>query len=473
MKYPVKLYQAISVISFSILSMVQVYLVFNTYQLENERYYFSEKKTINDAYLRWITNDKLFPGGQAVIDSFLYRNAVNIELLYTHDQESFDIKRQKICDSIFSALRQYSYVDSFLAHLTDSAQIEGDHAYALVVEGLDLMTAQHGYIPLYSKSETYPLIRHDIQLPAGTRIGGNLATLKPQNRVSWLTVSDTKPHTNKIIFSLYVDSNNRMLVIIRKMMPVLLLSLISLLINVYLFYITFKNWIRQKKLTEMKTDFLNSITHEFNTPIAAINVASKGLKNQKIAGKTENINALTDVIQRQASRLEKLVGQVLDVTSLNQVALNKEAYALHSLLDEILLDYRLNIANREVELTLLKEADHDRVVLDRFHFTTMLLNILDNALKYNMQPVKKISVSTANYKQGIQLSIRDNGTGIGEKTKEQIFKKFYRGNEHDPKAAGLGLGLFYVKQCVDAHNWDIFVGSTPGEGTNFIISIPQ
>ncbi len=473
MKYPVKIYQTISVISFTILSVVQIYLVFNTYQLENERYYFSEKKTINDAYLRWITNDKLFPGGQAVIDSAVTRNADKLEWLSQQDPESFDIKRQKICDSIFSLLHQHNSLDKFLSDVTDSMEIKGSLVYALMIEGLDLMTTGGRYLSLYTKNETYPLLNPESQFPDGVRIGGTLTKTSSQSRVSWLTISDPKPHSNKIIFALYVDSGSRTLTIIKRMMPVLLLSLASLLINVYLFYITFKNWIRQKKLTEMKTDFLNSITHEFNTPIAAINVASKGLKNQKIAGKTENIQSLTDIIQRQTSRLEKLVSQVLDVTTLNQVALHKETYSLHSLLDEILLDYRLNISNKEVELTLLKEADRDEVILDRFHFTTMLLNILDNAIKYNTQPVKKISVSTANYKKGIQLSIRDNGVGMAEKTKEQIFKKFYRANADEPKASGLGLGLFYVKQCVDAHNWDLFVGSTPGEGTNFIISISQ
>lgn len=473
MKYPIKIYQIISVISFTILSVVQIYLVFNTYQLENERYYFSEKTTINDAYLKWITNDKLFPGGQAVIDSAITRNADKLEWLSEHDPEGFEIKKQKICDTIFSILHQYNSVAKFLADVTDSMEIRGSLVYALMIEGLDLMTDRNIYLPLYAKNDTYPLLNPEKQFSGGFRIGGTLTNLKFQNRVSWLTVSDLKPHSNKIIFALYVDSSNRTLAIIQKMMPVLLLSLVSLLINVYLFYITFKNWIRQKKLTEMKTDFLNSITHEFNTPIAAINVASKGLKNQKIAGKTENILSLTDVIQRQAARLQKLVGQVLDVTSLNQMTLDKETYSLHSLLDEILLDYRLNISNQEVELTLLKEAVRDEVVLDRFHFTTMLLNILDNAIKYNIQAVKRITVSTANYKRGIQLSIRDNGVGMAEKTKEQIFKKFYRANADESKTTGLGLGLFYVKQCVDAHSWDLFVGSTPGEGTNFIISIAQ
>ena len=473
MKYPIRVYQAIAIFSFTILSVVQVFLVYNTYQLENERYYFSEKRSINEAYIKWVTNDKVFPGGQAIIDSTIARNAEKLEWLYEHDPEMLEIAKQKICDTIFTTLRKNNSFDKFLSDFTLAAAMDDSLVYCLAIEALEYMMTNGRYLTLYNRNVKYSLLSPELQYPEGIRIGGNLQKPELQNRAAWLSVSEPVPRTNRIIFSLYVDNHNRTLSIVKKMMPVLLLSLISLLINVYLFYITFKNWIKQKKLTEMKTDFLNSITHEFNTPIAAINVASKGLKNQKISGKVENIISLTDVIQRQAARLEKLVGQVLDVTTLHQVTLHKDTYSLHSLLDEILLDYRLNISNQEVDLILLKEANEDRVELDRFHFTTMLLNILDNAIKYNTQPVKKISVSTANYKKGIQLSIRDNGIGMEANTKKQIFKKFYRNESNEMHVTGLGLGLFYVKQCVDAHGWDLFVGSTPGEGTTFIISISQ
>lgn len=473
MKYPIHTYKIIAVISFTILSVVQIFLVGNTYQLESDRYYFSEKKTINERYIRWITNDKLFLGGQSIIDSMVKRNTSQLEWLYYNEPATFETVKQKVCDSIFAELRRHQSLKTFLYSLKQSTGLKDSLEYALTIEALELMLGNGEYASLYSKKEQYPLIDRGIQRPEGIRIGGELDHADAQNRVTWLSVSEPKPYTNKIVFALYVDNHNRGMLIVKGMMPVLLLSLVSLLINVLLFYVTFKNWQKQKQLSEMKTDFLNSITHEFNTPIAAINVATKSLRNNKITDQKENIVSLADVVQRQAARLQKLVSQVLDVTSLNQLTLHKEQYSLHRLLEEILLDYRLNVSDQEIKLTLRKEANRDGVELDRFYFTTMLLNILDNAIKYNNQKIKEIVVSTSNDKKGIHLRIQDNGIGMTEETREQVFKKFFRktgdGMEH---TAGLGLGLYYVKQCVDAHAWELFVGSSQNEGTTFIITIP-
>ncbi|MFT3746983.1 MAG: HAMP domain-containing sensor histidine kinase [Agriterribacter sp.] len=473
MKYSILTYRIIAVISFAILSAVQVFLIFNTYQLENERYRFAEKTSINEYYSKIITNDKLFPGGQHIIDTVLNRNIPRLEELYKHHRASFEIEKQKVCDSIFTTLREHQTIGTILANYKQQRQIKDSLEYALVIESLDLLLEKGNYISLYTKKQKYPLVNAAYQFSEGIRIGGDLKNTNIQNRTTGLTVSIPIPGTYKIVFALYVDTHNRVREVVNKMMPVLTLSLISLLIIVAMFYITFRNWIRQKHLSEMKTDFINSITHEFNTPITAITVANRSLQNDKIIGKKENIHALSGIIQRQAGRLQKLVGQVLDLTTLNDLTLQKEQYSLHNLLDEILLDYRLNLGDKEVKLNLYKEAQNDTVVLDRFYFTTMLLNIMDNGIKYNEHQIKEITVSTSNTKKYIQITIQDNGIGMTEETKKNIFKKFYRSKTGDmEEISGLGLGLYYVKQSADAHGWDLFVRSAPGEGSAFIITIP-
>ncbi|MFT4015651.1 MAG: HAMP domain-containing sensor histidine kinase [Agriterribacter sp.] len=473
MKYSILTYRIIAVISFAILSAVQVFLIFNTYQLENERYRFAEKSSINEYYSKIITNDKLFPGGQRIIDTLLNRNIPRLEELYKHDRASFETEKQKVCDSIFAVLREHETLETILANYKRQKKIADSLEYALVIESLDLSLENGNYISLYNKKQKYNLIHAEYQHPEGIRIGGNLKTVNMQNRTTGLSVSIPIPRTYKIVFALYVDTHNRVHEVFSKMMPVLTLSLISLLIIVAMFYITFRNWIRQKHLSEMKTDFINSITHEFNTPITAITVANRSLQNDKIIGKKENIHALSGIIQRQAGRLQKLVGQVLDLTTLNDLTLQKEQYSLHNLLDEILLDYRLNLVDKEVKLNLYKEAQNDTVILDRFYFTTMLLNIMDNGIKYNDNQIKEITVSTTSTKKYIQITIRDNGVGMTEETKKNIFKKFYRSKIGDvEEISGLGLGLYYVKQSADAHGWDLFVKSNPGEGSAFIITIP-
>jgi two-component system phosphate regulon sensor histidine kinase PhoR len=466
-------HKVVAIISFTILCVVQVFLVFNTYELQKERYFFSEKSAINEFYSKLITNDKLFPGGQHIIDSVFNRNIPRLEYFYLHKKDSFDIHSQLVCDSIFTALKSRESIATILNSYKHQSHLRDSLEYALTIEALELLSEKGNYIEIYDRKNRYPLIHDEYQRKEGIRIGGSLESPTLQNRVAGLSVSNPAPGTYKIVFSLYVDTHNRVLVIARKMMPVLVLSLLSLLVNVWLFYVTFKNWLKQKKLAEMKTDFINSITHEFNTPITAITVANRSLQNEKIIDKKENIFALSEVIQRQAARLQKLVGQVLDLTKLNEVTLLKEAYSVGSLLDEILLDYRLNLADKDVNLNLRKEIKTDTVLLDPFYFTTMMLNIMDNAIRYNSSTEKEIIVTTFGDKENIKISIQDNGIGMTEETRQNIFKKFYRSNDNGIQATtSLGLGLYYVKQCADAHGWSLQVDSKQGEGTTFTITIP-
>jgi two-component system phosphate regulon sensor histidine kinase PhoR len=463
----------IAIISFTILSVVQVFLVYNTYELEKEKYFFPEKSGINEYYSRRIVNDKLFPGGQQIIDTVFNRNIIQLERLHHHERDSFYALSQLVCDSIFTTLRAHQSVGTILHNYKQETGMSDSIEYALTIDALELLGAEGNYISIYNKKNKYPLIHQEYQTPQGIRVGGNLSNPDLQNRATGLTVSMPIPGSYKLVFSLYVDTHNRLWVIARKMMPVLSLSLLSLLTNVWLFYVTFKNWLKQKKLSEMKTDFINSITHEFNTPITAITVANRSLQNEKIIERKENIYALSQVIQRQAARLKKLVGHVLDLTTLSEIALQKEPYSISSLLDEILLDYRLNLADKDVKLNLHKEIEADTVLLDPFYFTTMVLNIMDNGLKYNSNTTKEISVAVSGDKENIRVSIQDNGIGMTEETRKSIFKKFYRSNDKDmPEATGLGLGLYYVKQAADTHGWKLEVESTKGSGTTFIITIP-
>jgi two-component system phosphate regulon sensor histidine kinase PhoR len=297
--------------------------------------------------------------------------------------------------------------------------------------------------------------------------------LNKQNEATAITVSSPLSYTYRMSFSLHVEPVNRKKTVLRQMGLIFGLSLLSIIIIVSLFFVTFRNWLRQRKLSEMKSDFINNITHEFHTPIAAIIVANKSLQNEKIVENRENIRPLTEVIQRQSDRLKILIGQVLDVVSVNKINLNKKEYSVHHLLEEILLDYRLNLADTNIKMSFNKQAVKDIADLDQFYFTTMLLNIFDNALKYNENEIKEITVTTLNEKNTLQIIITDNGIGMQEEVMKHIFDKFYRGRDQgSQKAKGLGLGLYYVKQCVDAHKWKIEVKSKPGEGSTFIITIP-
>ncbi len=473
MRYSSTTHKVIAIFSFLILSSVQFFLLYNTYELKNDHYYLEERSTLSAEYSATIRNDKVMPGGQHIIDSFLAPNALHLEQLYKNDRPAFDILKQKICDSIFTTLRKANTANGVLAGIIRAHHFQHDLEYILLIDDISIMFRDNMYVNLYNKSSEYPLIETSIQTKDGIRIGGTLKDPVPRNRVMAIAVFSPDAYSNRVGFGLYVDIRNRRATILRLMMPTFLLALFSILSVVFLFFVTFRNWQRQKKLSEMKSDFINSITHEFHTPLSAIIVANKTMQKEKIISSPKNLQPLLEVVQRQSLRLQALISQVLDITTLNKISLNKEEYSLHHLLDEILLDYRLKLSGTHIQFRLQKDAEKDTVWLDRFWFTTILQNIFDNAIKYNKKEQKEITVSTFDDKKAVHISIRDNGIGMTDDIKRQVFDKFYRhAGPESTTIKGLGLGLFYVKQAVDAHSWDIVIVSEEGQGSTFIISIP-
>lgn len=472
-RYSITTHKVIAIVSFLILSSVQFFLLYNTYELEDEHYFLTERAYFNEVYTKAITDDKVMPGGQAILDKYLEGNIHSLEKLYITDRRAFDSVAQRCCDSAFRTLQKANNIDSVMSRTIDKYHLTRHYTYALLIEQIDLAFKKQEYVPLYAIGHHYKFIDPVFQSPDGIRIGGTLKHITTRNKATALTVSDQMAYSSRLRFSFHVDIPNRRSTIILHMLPTFMLSLFSILSVVMIFFITFRNWLKQKKLSEMKSDFINSITHEFHTPLSAIIVANKTMQKEKILSNKESLRPLTEVVQRQAERLKVLISQVLDITTLNKIPLKREDYSLHHLLDEILLDYRLKLIGNSVRFSLHKEAEGDTVSLDRFWFTTILQNIFDNAIKYNNSTFKEITVTTFDDKKFIYLSIRDNGIGMKEETKKQVFEKFYRHlHPAETSIKGLGLGLFYVKQAVDAHNWKIEIISIEGQGSTFVISIP-
>jgi len=163
----------------------------------------------------------------------------------------------------------------------------------------------------------------------------------------------------------------------------------------------------------------------------------------------------------------------LDISVGRVVQLNRTPCSLNDLLEDVLLDYRLNISDSAVQLTYERHALRDIILVDKFYFTTMLQNIIDNGIKYNDSQPKTITVSITDDEDQVLLRVKDNGIGMSEETTKRIFDKFYRvANWKKNTVQGLGLGLHYAKQCLDAHNWKVQIKSRPEEGSEFIIFIP-
>ncbi len=240
------------------------------------------------------------------------------------------------------------------------------------------------------------------------------------------------------------------------------------------FFLTIRTLLKQKKLSEIKSDFINNMTHEFKTPLATISLAVDALKNEKVAGDKEKTNYFTGIIKEENKRMNKQVETILQAALLDrqEVQLNLKKISAHSSITSALNNIALPIAEKGGNIEVNFDAEKDLVLADEVHFTNLINNLLDNAVKYSKEELL-IKLHTVNYGNTIRIKIEDNGIGMNKETLSRIFEKFYRahtGNIHNVK--GFGLGLSYVKTMVEAHHGSIKAESTLGKGTSFTVTIP-
>lgn len=255
--------------------------------------------------------------------------------------------------------------------------------------------------------------------------------------------------------------------------PWIYVTIIVVLVLVFFAY-TINVILRQKRLSEVKTDFINNMTHELKTPISTIGLSSEMLMRSDFSQDPEKLKRYASIIYKENKRLENQVERVLNVAKMDkeELTLKKEQMDLHELLEEARENFEFNQLEQGGQITLHLEADHHVLQADPVHITNVVYNLLDNAVKYCEQN-PDIHVTTRNEKKGLLLEFSDNGIGIKRENLKMIFDKFYRvptGNLHNVK--GFGLGLYYVKLIIDAHNGKIEVKSKPGEGTTFTIWLP-
>ncbi|MEE9437656.1 MAG: HAMP domain-containing sensor histidine kinase [Saprospiraceae bacterium] len=260
----------------------------------------------------------------------------------------------------------------------------------------------------------------------------------------------------------YVLSNMRMTVLFS------IIAILSVIFFLYAMWIVLK----QKRLSELQKDFINNMTHEFKTPISSIKLAADVLSKHKDITKDTRLSRYATIITEQNNRLNDQVEKVLNIARLEKDSfeLKKVKLNLDETLGEIINNEVIKLEKGSIDLKIIDEKLE--IFADQLHFTNVITNIIDNAIKYSTQ-APKIIISTLKNQDVIEISIQDNGIGIEKEKIKNIFDKFYRvstGNVHDVK--GFGLGLFYVKNICRAHGWYIQAGSIINKGTKFTIKIP-
>lgn len=332
----------------------------------------------------------------------------------------------------------------------------------------DLMNVELEYLFVQNRYEYGVYDRNTGKFLMGSYMLYQEEIMASQHNVSLSCLCDSDQYYLGVYFP------NQTSQILLNMIGWLVLSAVFIIIVIFSFWYTVISMFRQKRLSEMKTDFVNNMTHEFKTPISTISLASEMLLRENVYESAEKTQKYAHVIFDENTRLENQVERVLQISILDKgdMKIRAKEIDLHKILQKVVDHSKLGFKKRNGKITLRLNAENSIVMADRVHIVNMISNLLDNAKKYtNLSP--QINISTKNYKKGICILIKDNGIGISADNQKQIFKKLYRvptGNIHDVK--GFGLGLYYVKTMIEAHGGYIKIKSELGEGSEFELYLP-
>ena len=278
----------------------------------------------------------------------------------------------------------------------------------------------------------------------------------------------------RISFDYYIDIANKEKIILRGISFTLMLSILSFILISIMYIATMRNYLEEKRLSGLKTDFINNMTHELKTPLSTITVAGKTLKLDTVINNKDRIRETADMIARQSLHLNDIINLILEISMWEraQFHLERKEMIVEDLLREIAGNFR-NGCGSNCLLNENYELRGAKAEIDKTYFTTMINNLLINAVKYsgNRPEIRLDAVSNDN---DISIRVSDRGIGISTGEQKNIFDKFYRvgtGNIHSAK--GLGLGLYYVKKIADAHGGSVGVSSKKGKGSVFIVIIPK
>lgn len=257
-------------------------------------------------------------------------------------------------------------------------------------------------------------------------------------------------------------------------LPMLLGMGVSLLVILGIYIVSVNYMMRQKKIADIKTDFINNMSHEFKTPLATISVATDTLNNDKVATNPEKVKYYSQLIKQENIRMKNQVENILNMSKLerNEMNLTLRHTDVRSLIKRLAQSFRLIVEEREGRLVEEFEAEEYHLEIDEFHLSNALVNLLDNANKYSPN-APEIKIKTKNEGRKYVIEISDKGMGMEASNKKKIFEKFFReetGNIHNVK--GQGLGLSYVKKIIELHGGQIFVESIKGKGSTFVVKLP-
>jgi two-component system, OmpR family, phosphate regulon sensor histidine kinase PhoR len=433
-----------SVLALVVLITVQYVFITETYRTKKEQFDSRFGNLVKEGISEFNRLDYNFD-----FDSVLFLlDEKALEFIYA----SPDTLHQSPGEVFQEILNQYRAPEYFLRDYIHQAGLDPEFTYHLQIDELFL-----GDIGL--RQLVYPNGRPLPRAPADALLAGEF---------------NQERNFFSLSYGIYIDFVNRSQMILREMWLILVLDLLTLILVFTVFILTLRNMLQQKRLSELKSDFINNMTHELKTPLSTISVASSSLVNRRIIGNPSRVEELSAMIKHQNRHLSELIDRILDINiwEKDQVKLKPNHLMLENWARQLVKEFTVEQNHGAAEINLDIQLKQDKYLMDEVHMATVLNNLLANAVRYGNHPCR-IDLQIMEQEQCLQFLISDNGPGIRKEDLKHLFEKFYRGTEAKQRVVrGLGLGLYYVKQIVEAHGGSIAVQSRPGEGTSFLIKLP-
>ena len=393
-----------------------------------------------------------------------YSEKVVKELPELKDEKELAQKKKDILEYFTLVLNKEQDLSSYLSAYFETMGVDKNFNHSIEISNLEIIGADtfRIYQNEFFRRRRAPPQPGIIPAPTDTK---STKILVYRNRL--------EDNYYSLFFEYYIDFADKRKLVLQASSASLAMSIFSMFVVVTIFMITYRNLMEERRLSNLKTDFINNMTHELKTPLATITVAGKTLEMEKIRRDDAKIMETAKLIGKQSVHLNQLINMILEISmwERTQFQLDRKKVDIEEIMNDIVASFKSGSGN---EASLLQKYTFNGVKadIDLIYFTTMINNLLSNAVKYNdKDPV--INVEGYADERNICIKVADNGIGISKTDQKHIFDKFYRassGNIH--KFKGLGLGLYYVKKIAVAHGGDVTVSSKPGKGSIFTVTIP-
>lgn len=455
----------LGITSIVLLISVQIYIIKGVWEQKDEmfnlRYRVFSMDALSSMSRRMNTDG--FDTVKFIIDGYSHQTISELSKL--KDDSAIARKKREIMTFVNKVIAQEQDLSAYLSNYFERQGVDKNFKFKVTVNRFELID-NDTRIPVYLSQEF-----------AGRRPPqpGETRPQMPRRIMNEILVKGERYESNyyRLDYDCVIDFTDKQSIILRETAASLGLSAFSILVVVIIFMVTYWNLREEKRLSNLKTDFINNMTHELKTPLSTITVAGKTLEMVQIRTNEAKILETAKMIGKQSVHLNQLINMILEISmwERTQFQLDKKTVNIEELMNDVVESFKSGGGNNAT-ITQKYNLEGVSADVDVVYFTTLLNNLLSNAVKYSDKvPVIDVEGFTEDNKVCIKVS--DNGIGINKMDQKHVFDKFYRastGNIH--KFKGLGLGLYYVKKIAEAHGGDVSVSSNPGKGSTFTIILP-